>query len=83
MSCLFLVSARSTLGLCSKRLPVKYSALFSNCPVRTIAVTLAYQKYEAKSEGTPLLVIHGLFGSKRNWTTFCKAYNELTGREVG
>lgn len=53
--------------------------------VRTLtskAVGLAYERYEPKSDSTPLLVIHGLFGSKRNWGTFCRTYNEMTGREI-
>ena len=89
-----LCSARNATTIGCKRLSKKCSELLFNKltekmkshVVRTLtskAVGLAYERYEPNSDGTPLLVIHGLFGSKRNWETFCRTYNEMTGREVG
>lgn len=33
--------------------------------------------YEAFGEGEPLIIIHGLFGSKRNWMTLARRLGEL------
>ena len=46
---------------------------------------LAHQTYEgneSQSEGSPILVIHGMLGLKKNWHTFCKSYSEQTGKQV-
>lgn len=43
---------------------------------------LSCQKYEGQSKGSPVLVIHGMLGSKKNWHTFCKTYSEQSGRQV-
>lgn len=45
---------------------------------------LAHQNYEATqlTDSSPTLVVHGMLGSKRNWHTFCKSYNEQTGKQV-
>jgi esterase len=34
--------------------------------------------YEAFGEGEPLVIIHGLFGSKRNWMTLARRLGELS-----
>ncbi|KAJ8984150.1 hypothetical protein NQ317_017801 [Molorchus minor] len=45
-------------------------------------VKLAYATYEStKSEGVqgvPLVILHGLFGSKSNWNSLCKVYQQKT-----
>ena len=46
---------------------------------------LARENYEAKesqNDDTPVLVIHGMLGSKKNWHSFCKSYNNQTGKRV-
>ncbi|CAG9815156.1 unnamed protein product [Phaedon cochleariae] len=44
-------------------------------------VKMSYASYESTvSEGhdqaSPLIIMHGLFGSKSNWNSLCKAYNQ-------
>lgn len=42
----------------------------------TEALPLTYLEAGEATGGTPLLVIHGLFGSARNWTTLAKRFGE-------
>lgn len=53
----------------------------------TEAVDLAYASYEStsslKSAGRPpLVILHGLLGSKNNWNSMSKAIHRTTGRKV-
>lgn len=47
-------------------------------------VNLSYASYETTTSFTegkeppPLIVMHGLFGSKANWNSLCKAYHKKT-----
>ncbi|KAJ2942876.1 hypothetical protein O0L34_g15066 [Tuta absoluta] len=49
-------------------------------------VDLAYASYEsttdADSPQAPLLILHGLLGSKNNWNSMSKAIHRKTGRKV-
>lgn len=55
-------------------------------PVRCVStaetlepINMSYATYESTSnqdQSTPFIVIHGLFGSKSNWNSMCKAYNQ-------
>jgi abhydrolase domain-containing protein 11 len=50
-------------------------------------VKLAYASYESTSSSNdadpaPLVVIHGLFGSKSNWNSLCKVYHHKTQRKI-
>lgn len=49
-------------------------------------VKLAYASYEStgfsESSSPPLIVKHGLFGSKSNWNSLCKVYQNKTNRKV-
>lgn len=52
--------------------------LFSTVTVHK-PVKLAYAVYESESTNNgkpPLVIAHGLFGSKQNWTSLCKAYSQ-------
>lgn len=48
------------------------------------AVDLAYATYEStrsydpKDAPSPLIIMHGLFGSKANWNSHCKAFHQKT-----
>jgi len=43
------------------------------------AVALASNEYKnQKPEGNPLIILHGLFGSKSNWNSLCKAFAQKT-----
>lgn len=39
-----------------------------------MSLTLNVQFYAGERPGTPLIVLHGLFGSTGNWRTLCKRY---------
>lgn len=49
-------------------------------------VKLAYASYESTGSSevapTPLIINHGLFGSKSNWNSLCKVYQSKTYRKV-
>jgi len=48
-------------------------------------VRLAYDSIDANSDGEdlpPLVILHGLFGSKTNWRTLAKRFHRDTGRQV-
>ncbi|EFA05188.1 sn-1-specific diacylglycerol lipase ABHD11 [Tribolium castaneum] len=50
-------------------------------------VKLAYASYESTNspsdhDPAPLIVNHGLFGSKSNWNSLCKVYHNKTNRKV-
>lgn len=50
-------------------------------------VDLAYASYESTSENEtstapPLVILHGLLGSKNNWNSMSKAIHRTTGRKV-
>ena len=49
------------------------------------AVRLAYETIDATTDGEklpPLVILHGLFGSKQNWRTMAKLFHKETGRQV-
>ncbi len=48
------------------------------------AVKLAYSCFQAseESKGLPLLIIHGLFGSKNNWQSLAKTISRSAGIKV-
>lgn len=50
-------------------------------------VDLAYASYESTSDNEnssspPLVILHGLLGSKNNWNSMSKAIHKTTGRKV-
>ena len=50
-------------------------------------VKLAYTSYESTKDDeqqklAPILIMHGLFGSKNNWNTLSKAIHQSTKRKV-
>lgn len=49
-------------------------------------VDLAYASYESTSDAEiaqpPLVILHGLLGSKNNWNSMSKAIHRTTGRKV-
>lgn len=59
---------------------LQYSSFTGSFPVR-----LAYDSTDANSSGEdllPLVILHGLFGSKTNWRTLAKRFHADTGRQV-
>lgn len=48
-------------------------------------VRLAYNSYETTQSGedrSPLIIMHGLLGSKQNWNSVSKAIHAKTNRKV-
>ncbi|KAG8450648.1 hypothetical protein GDO86_003065 [Hymenochirus boettgeri] len=45
-------------------------------------VTLSYDLYEGTSSDTPLVLLHGLFGSKSNFQSIARALVRKTGRKI-
>ncbi|XP_013147006.1 PREDICTED: alpha/beta hydrolase domain-containing protein 11-like [Papilio polytes] len=83
--------------LCQKNLlkQIKIPALSQLAVSRTYSSTdpsfsetvdLAYASYESTSDENctrpPLIILHGLLGSKNNWNSMSKAIHRTTGRKV-
>ncbi|KAI9475523.1 MAG: Alpha/Beta hydrolase protein [Benjaminiella poitrasii] len=51
---------------------------------RTYSVLLNHEKYSMKSPSTesPIVICHGLFGSKQNWSSLAKAISSRLNRDV-
>lgn len=45
-------------------------------------VSLTYDVFDGKGESTPLVFLHGLFGSKSNFHSIAKSLVQRTGRKV-
>ncbi|XP_012525123.1 protein ABHD11 [Monomorium pharaonis] len=75
-------------------LPGSAKSLHSSCSqclrsnlLLTVPVKLAYTSYESVDEGEqytkkPIIIMHGLFGSKNNWNSLSKAIHQKTKRKV-
>ncbi|XP_064612716.1 sn-1-specific diacylglycerol lipase ABHD11-like [Liolophura sinensis] len=51
-------------------------------PVKPVKLAYAtYQETNLEESDTPVLILHGLFGSKTNWQTIAKAFSN-TGRKI-
>ncbi|KAI9276192.1 Alpha/Beta hydrolase protein [Sporodiniella umbellata] len=46
------------------------------------AVQLSFQKYGDNGNVGPIVICHGLFGSKQNWKSLAKALEQKTGRDI-
>lgn len=45
-------------------------------------VNVTYDVFDGKGESTPLVFLHGLFGSKSNFHSIAKSLVQRTGRKV-
>lgn len=45
-------------------------------------VNMTYDVFDGKGESTPLVFLHGLFGSKSNFHSIAKSLVQRTGRKV-
>ncbi|KAG5859603.1 hypothetical protein JTB14_037051 [Gonioctena quinquepunctata] len=45
-------------------------------PVKMVYTTYESTTSDTNKEASPLMIMHGLFGSKSNWNSLCKAYNQ-------
>lgn len=71
----------------SKLLSTFTTRLLSSTSENAETVDLAYASYEStgdddSSSGPPLIILHGLLGSKNNWNSMSKAIHRTTGRKV-
>lgn len=61
----------------------KHSMSFSTTFTNKSSVKLSYISYDTyRSSVSPVVIMHGLFGSKNNWNTLAKAINKQTKRRV-
>ncbi|KAA0720133.1 Protein ABHD11 [Triplophysa tibetana] len=51
-------------------------------PSQHFPINLTYDVYDGKGDGTPLVFLHGLFGSKSNFHSIAKSLVQRTGRKV-
>lgn len=73
-SCRFVTGQRDIFG----SVPAMARAVGSfNCPVN-----LTYDVFDGKGDNTPLVFLHGLFGSKSNFHSIAKSLVQRTGRKV-
>jgi len=56
----------------------------SDTETETDAVKLAYDDYNSNTETSlsPLVISHGMLGSRHNWTTIAKQLHKVTGRRI-
>jgi fluoride ion exporter CrcB/FEX len=75
----------SAQPFCAKTSPSRlFCGIFSR-HLSGQSFVLAHQSYETKesqNEDTPVLIIHGMLGSKKNWHSFSKSYSEQTDKRV-
>ncbi|CAB1439504.1 unnamed protein product [Pleuronectes platessa] len=62
--------------------PVCGAALTVRTASSSSPVNLTYDVFDGKGESTPLVFLHGLFGSKSNFHSIAKSLVQRTGRKV-
>ncbi|PZC83578.1 protein ABHD11-like [Helicoverpa zea] len=80
----------NTISVCPKLVPgVVHCShrLIASTSEKAEAVDLAYASYESTGSTKtgarpPLVILHGLLGSKNNWNSMSKAIHRTTGRKV-
>ena len=84
------IHAWKTTVSCAKdlgRLSRFFLGIRSRQSASNVSFALAHENYagrEGEHEGknSPVLVVHGMLGSKKNWHSFCKNYSKQTGIQV-
>ncbi|NP_001040335.1 abhydrolase domain containing 11 [Bombyx mori] len=71
----------------TKLLSVSVQRCWNSTALSAETVDLAYASYESTSDSEnssqpPLVILHGLLGSKNNWNSMSKAIHRTTGRKV-
>ena len=66
-----------TSALCENLAGLMMISNFFSSPVN-----LTYDVFDGKGENTPLVFLHGLFGSKSNFHSIAKSLVQRTGRKV-
>ncbi|XP_057322391.1 protein ABHD11-like [Microplitis mediator] len=67
---------------CPKKLLTRqlHVSNYLNDPVKLSYVS--YDTFKSSSELSPVIIMHGLFGSKNNWNSLAKSINQQTKRQV-
>lgn len=72
--------------ICPKTLPALYQRYVATNSSFVETVELANSSYESTDDETsqrpPVVILHGLLGSKNNWNSMSKAIHRSTGRKV-
>lgn len=86
---ILLMQRKLIADLSTKNLHSSCRQCLRNNPLSTAPVKLAYASYESikdndqpRSAEQPIMIMHGLFGSKSNWNTLSKAIHQKTKRKV-
>ncbi|XP_075887979.1 sn-1-specific diacylglycerol lipase ABHD11 [Nelusetta ayraudi] len=75
-------SVRTPCRLFPRRQDVGRSAYTIRAASSSSPVSLTYDVFDGKGESTPLVFLHGLFGSKSNFHSIAKSLVQRTGRKV-
>ena len=76
-----------TIGKCLAGTPTAHKCAWGfnkNQVMGLSSVSLAYDDYNSKttSSASPILLSHGMLGSRSNWTSIAKQIHKTTGRRV-
>lgn len=76
----------TTFGLWRKYLRIEYRTFgVKRISTKVQPIKMSFTSYESASDSnqdSPLIIMHGLFGSKSNWNSLSKALHNLTNRKV-
>lgn len=77
----------SNYKICPNIISMASCRSFTTAADNAETVDLAYASYEStadldESSHPPLVILHGLLGSKNNWNSMSKAIHRTTGRKV-
>lgn len=86
LSKLHSINAIKPLCICSRILLNDIIRHASSTSENAETIDLAYASYEStenvENSRPPLVILHGLLGSKNNWNSMSKAIHRTTGRKV-
>ncbi|KAM9332006.1 sn-1-specific diacylglycerol lipase ABHD11 [Pholidichthys leucotaenia] len=77
-----LLSGRPLCGLLPGQMNISGVSPMVRSASSSSPVSLSYDVFDGKGESTPLVFLHGLFGSKSNFFSIAKSLVERTGRKV-
>ncbi|XP_037513410.1 protein ABHD11 [Rhipicephalus sanguineus] len=75
---------RTGVCACLETLPKARAASYSSQPgSKDVSLSFAsYESTQAEDQRSPIIILHGLFGSKNNWKSLSKAMVNATKRKV-
>ncbi|XP_031427102.1 protein ABHD11-like [Clupea harengus] len=82
-SCVSMTTSRNACFSNARMHWIRQIGTKANTPaVSTRPVNLTYDVFDGKGDNTPLVFLHGLFGSKSNFHSIAKSLVQRTGRKV-